>query len=204
MGRFDDGLFHLKLANRYSKKDDYFGARAEYMKAVDCFKQAEATKELEQATKEYEEFVKSDPIFRELVNVLLIGIKREPGILQSQITSKFESGEWSDIYKKGRPILKDDIYYALYFADKFGIVKRIKKGRSYELFVGEKEINEVLLTSLEEKNKSSKTIKRIAIPLVVLALVFGLIFLILKTPLGAVALGFVFLLVIGSFSSLLK
>ena len=34
-----------------------------------------------------------------------------------------------------RPVLKDDIYYALYFADKFGHIIRVKKGRSYQLYL---------------------------------------------------------------------
>ena len=33
------------------------------------------------------------------------------------------------------PVLKDDIYYALYFADKFGHIIRVKKGRSYQLYL---------------------------------------------------------------------
>lgn len=137
MSRYDDGILHIGLARKCKQNNDFLGARMGYLKAVESFKQANATKELDEANKEYENFVKNDPVFIGLLSVLKEGIKINPGILQSEITNKADESNWSEVYKYNRPILKDDIYYVLYFADKFGYIKRIKKGRSYELFVNE-------------------------------------------------------------------
>jgi hypothetical protein len=135
MGRYEDGMLHIELARKCKQNNDYLGARMGYLKAVESFKQANATKELEEANKEYENFAKNDPVFIGLLTVLKEGIKSNPGILQSEITNKAVEANWSEVYKYNRTILKDDIYYVLYFADKLGYIKRVKKGRSYELFV---------------------------------------------------------------------
>lgn len=137
MGRYEDGMKHLNFARDFKKSDDYLRARVEYMKAVESFKQANAINELDRANIEYSEFVKIDPIFQNLTSVLIAIIEDNQGILQSEIVNKALEGEWSHIYNYNRPIMKDDIYYALYFADKFGMINRKKKGRSYELFVNE-------------------------------------------------------------------
>jgi len=128
------GYFHLQKAQQAEKNSDYLMARMEYLKCVESFKQAGVTSELENASKEYESFVKRDPIFKKLFLALNAGIKENPGILQSEITKKFEAMNWGQLYHYDRPIAKDDVYYALYFADKFGYITRTKKGRSYELF----------------------------------------------------------------------
>ena len=135
MGRFEDGMMHLEMARKLNKNNDFLGTRMEYLKAVESFKQANSQIELEKVTAEYEEFVKDDPIFKELISFLMLGIKENPGILQSEITNKAVEMNWSEIYKYNRPLAKDDLYYALYFGDKFGLIKRNKKGRTYELFV---------------------------------------------------------------------
>lgn len=89
--------------------------------------------ELEKATKEYEAFVRRDPIFEKLISILLPIIQAKPGILQSDIAKRAESMDWPTLYSYNRPVAREDIYYALYFADKFGRITRTKKGRSYEL-----------------------------------------------------------------------
>jgi len=137
MGRYEDGMMHIGLARKCKQNNDFLGARMGYLKAVESFKQANATKELEESNIEYENFVKTDPVFIGLLAVLKEGIKLNSGILQSEITNKAVEANWSDVYKYNRPILKDDIYYVLYFADKFGYIKRTKKGRTYELFANE-------------------------------------------------------------------
>jgi hypothetical protein len=128
------GNYHLQKAREAEKIGDYLAARIGFLKCVESFKQVKATAELENASKEYEEFVRRDPIFNKLLAVLNAGIKENPGILQSEITGKAEAMNWSELYNYDRPIAKDDIYYVLYFADKFGFITRTKKGRSYELF----------------------------------------------------------------------
>jgi len=134
MSRFQDAEYHLQSARSSEKRGDYLGARMGYLKCVESYKQAGATTELEQASKEYDSFVQRDPIFKKLFTALNAGIKENPGILQSEITGKFETMNWGQLYNYDRPIAKDDVYYALYFADKFGYITRKKKGRSYELF----------------------------------------------------------------------
>lgn len=46
--------------------------------------------------------------------------------------------EWPSLYGYDRPVVKEDIYYALCFAEKLGKIRRIKKGRSYELYIVER------------------------------------------------------------------
>jgi len=134
MGRFEDGILHIEMARRLRKNNDYLGTRMEYIKAVESFKQANSQVELEKTSSEYEEFVRNDPIFKGLISVLIAGIKENPVILQSEISNKAVEMNWSDIYQYNRPLAKEDIYYALFFGDKFGLIRRIKKGRTYELF----------------------------------------------------------------------
>jgi len=133
MSRNDDAMLHLSWARQAEKQGDFLGARMEYLKCVESWKQAGDETELHKATTEYEAFVKRDPIFAKLVSVLFPIIQANSGILQSDITKQAESKEWADLYNYDRPIAKEDIYYALYFADKFGSITRAKKGRSYEL-----------------------------------------------------------------------
>lgn len=134
MGRLECGYKSLCIAQEASNSKDYLRARVSFMKSVESFKQIDAFFELEKAMALYKNFVKIDPIFKALVDVLLEVIWQNPGILQSDITGQLESKDWSALYGYNRPIVKDDVYYALYFADEFGLIMRKKKGRTYELF----------------------------------------------------------------------
>jgi len=134
MSRFEGAEYHLQSARASEKRGDYLGARMGYLKCVESYKQAGAAAELEKASQEYASFVQRDPFFKKLFAVLNAGIKENPGILQSEITSKAEALDWQHLYNYDRPIAKDDIYYVLYFAEKFGYITRNKKGRSYELY----------------------------------------------------------------------
>ena len=136
MSRADDAVMHLQMARNAERQGDFLGARVGYMKCTESWKQDGNEAQLESATKEYEEFVKRDPIFRKLINGLLPFIKANPGVIQSEITGKLEAAPgWSALYSHDRGIFKDDVYYALYFAEKLGMISRAKKGRSYELRV---------------------------------------------------------------------
>lgn len=137
MSRIEDAALHLDWARQAEAKGDYFGARMEYLKSVESLRQAGDDIELEKATKEYGAFVQRDPVFAQLISILWPVIQSNPGILQSDITKQAESVEWARLYKYNRPIAKEDIYYALYFAEKFGKIKRTKKGRSYELRIAD-------------------------------------------------------------------
>ena len=133
MPRNEDAIMHLNCARQAEKQGDFLAARMEYLKCVESWKQAGDNTEYEKATREYESFVRRDPIFEKLISVLLPIIQADPGILQSDIAKQAESQNWAALYSYNRPVAREDIYYALYFADKFGRITRTKKGRSYEL-----------------------------------------------------------------------
>lgn len=133
MSRNDDAIMHLNSARQAEKKGDFLAARMGYLKCVESWKQAGDDAELQKATKEYEAFVKRDPIFEKLISALLPIIQANQGVLQSDIAKQAESMNWAALYSHDRPVAREDISYALYFADKFGRIKRTKKGRSYEL-----------------------------------------------------------------------
>lgn len=135
MARNDDALVHLDWARQAEQQGDFLAARVEYMKCVESWKQFGDTAELAKASEEYEEFVRRDPIFETLLSKLFPIILENPGILQSEITKQAKSLDWGDLYTYERPVVREDIYYALYFADKFNKITRTKKGRSYELRV---------------------------------------------------------------------
>lgn len=133
MSRNEHAVLHLNWARQAERQGDFLGARMEYLKCVESWKQAGDEIEMQKATKEYEAFVKRDPIYEKLISALLPLIQANPGILQSDITKQAETMDWAALYSYNRPVAKEDIYYALYFADKFGSITRTKKGRSYEL-----------------------------------------------------------------------
>ncbi len=133
MSRNEDAMLHLNWAKQAEKRGDFLAARMEYLKCVESWKQSDDIIELEKATREYEAFVRRDPVFEKLLSILLPIIKSNPGILQSEIAKQVESVDWATLYDYNRPIAREDVYYALYFAEKFDRITRTKKGRSYEL-----------------------------------------------------------------------
>ena len=133
MSRNEDAMLHLNWAKQAEKRGDFLAARMEYLKCVESWKQSDDIIELEKATREYEAFVRRDPVFEKLLSILLPIIKSNPGILQSEIAKQVESVDWATLYDYNRPIAREDVYYALYFAEKFNRITRTKKGRSYEL-----------------------------------------------------------------------
>jgi len=132
-----DGKKHLDWAREAVKDNNFLKARIEYMKCVEAYKQFGDKVMWDEAQNEYDEFVKNDPIFKTLVSYLIQPIKSTPGVTQAEIGKKYPSIDWMDLQGYDRPIAKEDIYYALYFADKFGLIRRNKKGRTYELYSNE-------------------------------------------------------------------
>jgi hypothetical protein len=130
-----DALHHLNLALNHELGQDFLGARMHYMQCMECMRDLKETQEYKVIDKQYENFVSRDPFFHKLAEGLIKGIKLNPGLLQSEITSKLDPLEtWGQIQFYNRKISKDDIYYALYFMDRLGYITRTKKGRSYELY----------------------------------------------------------------------
>ena len=133
MSRNEDAMLHLNWAKQAEKRGDFLAARMEHLKCVESWKQSGDITELEKATREYEDFVRRDPVFEKLLAILLPIIDSNPGILQSEIAKQAESVDWATLYYCNRPIAREDFYYALYYAEKFNRITRTKKGRSYEL-----------------------------------------------------------------------
>lgn len=132
----------LDNARAAERQGDYLQARVEYMKCIEDIKRSGADEaDIQYITREYEDFVRRDPIFIKLISMLLPFIKSNPGVLQSEISKQFISIDWTSLYNYNRPAVKEDIYYALYFAEKFSKIRRVKKGRSYELYVLENNLN---------------------------------------------------------------
>lgn len=126
--RVADGLLHLEWARQARQAGDHDRARAGYLKCVESWKQANQAeggkweRELDLAKKEYEGFVQMDPAYRQGLLKLLPLIRANPGVLQS------------DLYAQCPDLDRERISYILYFADAMGQLRRVKKGRSYELF----------------------------------------------------------------------
>ncbi|MBI2354247.1 MAG: hypothetical protein HYV06_04310 [Deltaproteobacteria bacterium] len=126
-GRVGDGLLHLDWARQAACAGDADRARMEYMKSAESWKQANETeggkwaRELDLANKEYADFVQTDQVYRNGIAVLLPIIKATPGILQT------------DLYKACPGIERETISYILYFAASSEVIRRTKKGRTYEL-----------------------------------------------------------------------
>ncbi len=125
MSRVDDALLHLEWARQAERNGDYLRTRVEYLKCVESWKQTNQgsghEKEFQEATSEYHEFVKRDPVFKKLLEQVIPVIVSNPGVLQKDIPNLMPN------------IDRGDISYVLYFADLQGKIKRVKKGRTYKL-----------------------------------------------------------------------
>ena len=130
----------ISVALEAESQKDFLAARVNYMKAVEELKRTAETNEyellIEPVQKMYDDFVLRDPVYKYLMSKLLPIIEKQNGILQSEISKDFKAtDDWGTLTTGNREVAKDDIYYALYFADRFGHIKRIKKGRSYQLYL---------------------------------------------------------------------
>jgi hypothetical protein len=128
-------------ARTAERRWDYERARGLYLKAVESLEQAEkliehpvAAEYAKRLKSEYYDFVVHRyPAYRINLKYLLPLIKAEPGILQTQTYKQLH-------------LSRPEITYTLYFAEKEGLIRREKKGRSYQLFFArEKPANEPLL-----------------------------------------------------------
>lgn len=129
MGRLEEGYYHLENAQKYHAQKNYPDARQAFLKADESFKQANASIERNNVQKLFCNCVKEDPSFDKTLKYLSKIIADNPKIMQSELIKMVEVPPHS--------IAKDDASSTLYFADKFGLVIRTKKGRSYELTLPE-------------------------------------------------------------------
>jgi hypothetical protein len=118
---------HREAARRYQSAGDFASARSSYNKWVESVKQqnfrngGQLDRELDEAKKEFSEFVKTDPLYRQIIAVAVAKIRETPGIFQT------------DLYKALTAFDKSDITYVLYFAADHGTICRTKKDRTYSL-----------------------------------------------------------------------
>lgn len=116
--------FLLKQAN-----PDYQFIRTQFIKCIESIRQFNALNDFEYckllqfATNIYTRFViETDPLYREYLKEILPIIEANQGILQTDIYNKIN-------------LNKENISYAFYFAEVEGLIKREKKGRSYQLYL---------------------------------------------------------------------
>ncbi len=125
--RTEEIKFHKGNAYKFLEDGHYGAARSSFLKWVESVRQQNINtdgalkKDLEEAKKAYSTFVRTDPTYKALCDMILPMISEKPGILQT------------DIYKMFPQVDKQDLSYTLYFAADHERVKRIKKGRTYSL-----------------------------------------------------------------------
>ncbi|SRR6266508_440904 len=118
---------HRDTARQSRGQGNHALARASYVKWVESLRQqnentgGQLQRELEEAKREYREFVKSDPLYLCIRDAALAKVRQQPGILQT------------DLYKVLSQFDRADVSYAVYFAADHGILTRTKKGRTYSL-----------------------------------------------------------------------
>jgi hypothetical protein len=119
--------FHTDLVRRSCAVGDIATARGAYAALVESWKQHNALHggafeaQVDAVKRDYSEFVKSDPVYHAIRQALVQAIRRQPGILQTEM------------YTVLSKVPKEDLQYALYFAADHGFIVRTKKGRTYAL-----------------------------------------------------------------------
>lgn len=119
-----DWLQQARMAHRMG---DYHLARDLYQQIAYGYNDF-TEPEKEAFTKEVAEFAGDDPMYRDILNLVIAQIQQaqEP-ILQSKLTNAIKQ-----LYgERGTELLR----YVLYYADYRDELKRVKKGRSYLLFL---------------------------------------------------------------------
>lgn len=118
---------HKQAARELRARGDHSGARSSYFKWVESVRQQNVNMggrlepELEEAKREYSEFVKTDPLYQQIRGAALERITEKPGILQTELYTKLAEFD------------KADVQYAAYFMEDHGVIVRTRKGRTYSL-----------------------------------------------------------------------
>ena|SRR5258708_22438616 len=129
--QFPDRSLEIKrnceAARQYRAHGDHAAARPFYAAWVESVRQqnintgGQRERELKEATQEYSDFVKTDPLYHQIRDAALARIGEQPGILQTEL------------YKVLANFDRGDIQYVMFFADDHGAVSRTKKGSTYSL-----------------------------------------------------------------------
>jgi hypothetical protein len=118
---------HREAARQLRARGDHSGARSSYLKWVESVRQQNVNMggrlepELENAKREYSEFVKTDPLYQQIRGAALERITENPGILQTELYTKLPEFD------------KAAVQYAVYFMEDHGFIVRTRKGRTYSL-----------------------------------------------------------------------
>lgn len=122
---FDDyWLEHLSEIDDAWSRGDYDIARSMLQKIAYSMVGNDVTQQQkDDFTKLMTNFASEDPLYKEVMDKLLPMVIANQGITQSKIYQ----GQTEDI--------KEQMRYVIYFAEKLGHIKRIKKGNSYQLYM---------------------------------------------------------------------
>lgn len=130
--RVEEVQVHFNQARSAESDGQFDRARSHYFRFVESVKQFNERNgrrydELHLAAQaEYQAFaIERDPLFKELCNAILPVIREHDRILQK------------NIYPLLNQYSREDVSYALYFAEKAGVLNRTKVGNSYELSIPE-------------------------------------------------------------------
>ena len=108
--RSDSIAFNRETILRSRASGDIAVTRGAYASLVESWKQQNANSggalqhEVDAAKREYSDWVRSDPLYRQVRDAAITIIREKPGILQTEI------------YGLLMRFLKTDVQYALYFA----------------------------------------------------------------------------------------
>lgn len=114
-------------ARQLRAQGDHSGARRSYFGWVESVRQQNVNlegkleRDLEEASREYSDFVKTDPLYLKIRDAAIQVIRKNPGVLQTELYSSLPQFD------------KEDIQYAAFFMDDHGAIIRTKKGRTYSL-----------------------------------------------------------------------
>jgi hypothetical protein len=125
--RSDSIALNREVILRSRTRGDFAVTRGAYASLVESWKQQNANSggalqyELDAAKREYSDWVRSDPLYRQIRDAAIALIRDKPGVLQTEMYGLLSA------------FPKADVQYALYFAADHGVIVRMKKGRSYAL-----------------------------------------------------------------------
>lgn len=125
--RTADIAFHRNAVEQARSRADFGAMRSAFLKWVESIRQQNISSGgqqqglLDQAKREYSEFVRTDPLYQGICAAAKLVIKEQPQIKQTEL------------YKVLPQFSKGDIQYAMYFAADHGSIVRTKQGSTYRL-----------------------------------------------------------------------
>ena len=124
---------HLEVARAARQAGDFETAREEYLKAAQALAQFKGEEWAKASLRqEQTDFARDDPLYQAIVAAVRPIVQAEPGILQTALYGRLPFG-------------REEVGYAVYFANEVGDIRRRKKGRTYEIFPGENSLNQANL-----------------------------------------------------------